>query len=242
MEVNGKVAIISGASGGIGRETARFFSKKGATVVLAARRKNKLEELSISLPNSLVVPTDMTHESDIKNLVKQTMDHFGRIDIIINNAGQGYDARVEKINIETFRKIFELDVVAPVVAMKEVIPIMKKQKAGSIVNISSGTALMYLPYMGAYSSMKRALAGLSLTAREELKKDNISVSVVYPFITDTDFEKNTIKDLPEEDEAWGDESGREIPPADPPKHAAEKILEAVTSGKPEIFAHKWMKR
>ena len=83
--------------------------------------------------------------------------------------------------------------------MQQVIPIMRKQGGGTIINISSGTALMYLPNNGAYSSLKRALASISLTAREELKKDNIIVSVVYPYITLTNFEKNTIKDsIPEE--------------------------------------------
>jgi short-subunit dehydrogenase len=125
--------------------------------------------------------------------------------------------------------------------MQQVIPIMRKQKEGSIVNISSGTALMYLPNMGAYSSLKRALASISLTAREELKKDNINVSVVYPYITDTDFEKNTIKDLgsveyPESDDDF------ELPKPDSAEYAAEKILEAIVGGKAEIFAHNWMKK
>jgi len=107
------------------------------------------------------------------------------------------------------------------------------------MNVSSGTALMYLPNNGAYSAMKRALASISLTAREELKQDGIVVSVVYPYITLTDFEKNTIKDpsLPQEEPAEG-----ELPfKPDTAEYAAQKMLEGLESGEPEIFAHEWMK-
>jgi short-subunit dehydrogenase len=98
---------------------------------------------------------------------------------------------------------------------------------------------MYLPNNGAYSAMKRALASISLTAREELKQDDIVVSVVYPYVTLTDFEKNTIRDssLPQQEPDEGS-----LPfPSDTAEYAAEKILEGVESGEPEIFAHDWMK-
>ena len=136
----------------------------------------------------------MSKIDDVKRMIRKVVEHFGRIDILVNNAGQGYDTPVEKTDIEVFRHIFDLDVVGPLAAMKEVIPIMRKQGGGAIVNVSSGTALMILPNNGPYSGLKKALAHISLTAREELEKDNIVVSVVYPFITLTDFEKNTIKD------------------------------------------------
>ncbi len=180
----------------------------------------------------------MTKVSEIKRLVEQTKEHFGRIDILINNAGQGYDAPIEKIDVDTFHYIFDLNVVGPLVAMQQVIPIMRKQGEGTIINISSGTALMYLPNMSAYSSSKRALGGISLTAREELKKDNIIVSVVYPYVTFTDFEKNTIKDLPNcEREIEGGGSF----PADTAEYVAQKILDGIESREAEIFAHDWMK-
>ncbi len=91
--------------------------------------------------------------------------------------------------------------------MQKVIPIMQKQKAGMIVNVSSGTALMYLPNISPYSSLKRALVGISLTAREELKEEGIVVSVVYPYIISTDFEANTISDVEEEADWEGDDDG-----------------------------------
>jgi short-subunit dehydrogenase len=229
---------VTGASSGIGLATARLLTAKGARVALASRSKDILERLSKELPNSLAIPTDMTKEDTIKRMVEQTKKHFRRVDILVNNAGQGYDAPIEKTNINTFRYIFELDVVGQLIAMQEVIPIMRSQGGGSIINVSSGTALMYLPNMGAYSAVKRALAGISLTAREELKKDNIVVSVVYPYITLTNFQENTITDFVDE---WEGEEGGSYHPADTAEYMAEKILEGIESGEAEIFAHDWMK-
>ncbi len=193
MNVRDRVVIVTGASSGIGLATAKLLVKQGAKVALVSRSMELLEKLSAELPDSIAIRADMTKIPEIKRMVDQTHEHFGRVDILINNAGQGYDAPVEKTDIDTFHYIFDLDVIGPLVAMQQVIPIMRKQGGGAIINISSGTALMYLPNMSAYSASKRALAGISLTAREELKTDNITVSVVYPYITLTEFEKNTIK-------------------------------------------------
>ena len=237
MNVRDKVVIVTGASSGIGLATARLLVKRDAKVALVSRSMEKLEKLSAELPNSIAIRADMTEIPEIKRMVDQTHEHFGRVDILINNAGRGYDAPVEKTDIDTFHYIFDLDVIGPLVAMQQVIPIMRKQGGGAIINISSGTALMYLPNMSAYSASKRALAGISLTAREELKTDNITVSVVYPYITLTEFEKNTIK-------ASGDnrEQGSGPSPGDTADYVAQKILDGIESGEAEIFAHDWMKK
>lgn len=240
MDIQDKVAIVTGASGGIGLATAKLLAQHGARVALAARSEGKLRSLSKKLPRSLPIPTDMTKPREIKQMIWQAREYFGRIDILINNAGQGYDAAVEKINIPTFRQIFELDLVGPLIAMQQVIPIMREQKGGSIVNVSSGTALMTLPNMGPYSSLKGALASLSLTAREELLADGICISVIYPYITLTDFEENTIKAVKEE--PWEGDEGDTFFPPDTAEFVAEKILEGLQSGEAEIFTHDWMKK
>ncbi len=239
MQIEDTVAIVTGASSGIGLATAKLLSQKGAKVALVSRSKVKLEELAKQMSGSITVPADMTNQQEIEMMIGKVMNHFGRIDILVNNAGQGYDAPVEKINIDTFHKIFDLDVVGPLITMQHVIPIMRSQKGGSIINISSGTALMYLPNMSAYSSLKRALVGISLTAREELKRDNINVSVVYPYITATNFEKNTIRNPDENEE--NDEGDAQIRKADPPEYIAGKIVEGIIHQDAEIFAHDWMK-
>ncbi len=246
MDVKGKVAIVTGASGGIGLATAKLLSSKGVKLSLVARSKNKLDELAKELPDSIAISADLSKVDEVRRMVKQTNDHFGRVDILVNNAGQGYDAPIEKINVDTFRCIFELDFLGPVVAMQQVTPIMRKQEAGAIINISSGLALMYLPGMSIYASLKRALSHISLTAREELKEDKIAVTVVYPYITITDFEKNTIKSSERNWENREDEEGSEGggPPFKPDtaEYVAQRIVEGIESGEAEIFVHDWMKR
>lgn len=239
MDIQNKVVIVTGASSGIGYATAKLLSEKGAKLVLVSRSKEKLQQLANELSDSLAVPADMTKTDEIKETIKRTQVHFNRIDVIINCAGQGYDAPVEKTNLDIFRHIFELDVVGPLVAMQQVIPVMRRQGGGAIMNVSSGTALMYLPNNGAYSAMKRALASISLTAREELKREGIVVSVIYPYVTLTDFEKNTIK----EPSLWSKEPEEsKLPfPADTAEYVAQKIIEGLKSGEPEVFAHDWMK-
>jgi short-subunit dehydrogenase len=242
MDVKEKVAIITGASGGIGLATAKILSNKGAKLVLVARSKDKLEKLAKELPNAVAIPADISKVDEVKNIVKQAYQHFGRIDILVNNAGQGYDVPVEKTDLDVFRYIFDLDVVGPVVAMKEAIPIMRKQGGGSIVNVSSGTALMYLPNNGPYSALKRALAHISLTARQELKEDKIAVSVVYPYITLTDFDKNTIKDASLQRQEETPEAQEAFSKADTAEYTAQRIIEGIETGEAEIFGHEWMKR
>jgi short-subunit dehydrogenase len=240
MSVKSKVVIVTGASSGIGLATARLLTRQGAKLALVSRSKEKLEQLSRELPDSLAVPADMTRIEEIKRMIKQTEEHFGRINVLVNCAGQGYDAPVEKTDVDILHHIFDLDVVGPLVAMQLVIPIMRRQGGGTIINLSSGTALMYLPNNGGYSSLKRALAHISLTAREELRNDNIVVSVVYPYMTLTDFEKNTIKDssLIHESEQ---QASTPFPP-DTAEYVAQKILDGIVTGEAEIFPHDWMKK
>jgi short-subunit dehydrogenase len=238
MEISGRVVIVTGASGGIGLATARLLASRGALLALVARSRDRLEMLAGELGDSAAIPADMTKTDEIADMVAETEKRFGRIDVLVNNAGQGYDASIEQIDLETFRHIFELDVVGPLVAMQRVIPVMRRAGGGAIVNVSSGLALMAVPGMSPYSSAKRALVGLSLTAREELRDDGIAVSVVYPYATLTDFEANTIK-VGGEQEPEQDEGGR-FPP-DTADYVAQKILEAIKTGEAEVFAHDWMK-
>jgi short-subunit dehydrogenase len=244
MDIEGKVAIVTGASMGIGLVTAKLLSQKGAKLVLVSRSKDRLTKLAKQLPNAMAVVADVSKVEEVKKMVKQAYEHFGRIDILVNNAGQGYDVPVEKIDPEVFHYLFDLDVLGQLVAIQEVVPIMRKQGGGAIVNVSSGLALMHLEHMGAYAALKAALAHLSLTAREELKGDNIAVSVIYPYITTTDFEIHTVKSgVASSSEDEDSEGAQEAwAKADPPEHAAKQIVEAIEKGTAEIVAHDWMKR
>src|ERR1700727_3171994 len=190
MEIKDRVFIVTGASSGIGLSTAVALSDRGAKVALLARSTDTLKELAQKLPGSLPVTVDMTQFDRVREAVRAVRQHYGRVDGLINHAGRSYAASIEEIDPAVFDEIFHLNVLGPIVAMQAVIPLMRAQGVGSLVNINSGTAFMTLPQYSVYSSSKRALLGFSLTARTELEKDHIVVSEVYPFITATNFGNN----------------------------------------------------
>jgi len=187
------------------------------------------------------VVTDMANEESIKNLIAETVKKFGRIDVLVNNAGQGLYGAVESIGIDDYRKIIELNVIGPLIAMQEVIPVMRKQGHGVIVNTGSMVSKNYFPYLGAYASTKYALNGLMLTARAELEKDNIIVSVMHPTMTLTDFGKNSIKT---DAVAQTMQSRRRegMPEPDTAEYVAKRIVLAIESGKAEVYAHDEMEK
>ena len=236
MDIKNKIVIVTGASKGIGLATAKLLASKGAQVVLVARSKTLLEEESKRLPGSFVVPTDMSKPASIKKMIGSVVKKFGRIDILINNAGQGIYGAVENTDIDSYREITDLNVIGPLVAMQEVIPIMRKQGSGVIVNTSSMVSKAYYPYLGAYASTKYALNALSLTARTELEKDNIVVSIMLPGMTATDFGVNAIKS---DKVAQTMQSRRreDMPEPDSAAYVAERILHTIESGKAEVMAH-----
>jgi NADP-dependent 3-hydroxy acid dehydrogenase YdfG len=129
LEVKDKVCIVTGASSGIGLAIARLLSEKGAYFVLVSRSKERLERLATEMPNSMAVPADMSKAFEIKRMVKEVVGHFDGVDVLINNAGVGYDAFVERIDSDTFHYVFDLDLVGPVVAMQQVIPHMRRRGA-----------------------------------------------------------------------------------------------------------------
>ncbi len=239
MQVQDKVVIVTGASSGIGEATAKLLAQHGAKLVLAARSQDKLTELVQELPGSLVIPTDMTNEEQVKEMIRRTEEHFGRIDILINNAGRGYYAPIERIDMQEYRDLFEVDVVGPLVAMQAALPLMRKQGTGMIVNISSGTTLMYRPGLGAYSSLKRALNALTLTARAELAQEGIIVSLVYPYITSTNFASVSTRRT-ESSERPPSQGNTSTPPPDTAEHVADLILATINSEAAETYAHDWM--
>ena len=126
MDIEGKTAIVTGTSSGIGLATARLLSKKGASVALVSRSKDRLIELSREIPCSIAIPADMSKTFEIKRMVKEVATRFGKIDILINNSGMGYDALTEKIDVDTYHYVFDLDLVGPLSAMQQVIPYMRK--------------------------------------------------------------------------------------------------------------------
>ena len=246
MDVRGKVVILTGASSGIGLATARLLAERQARLALVARSEQKIRELAAEIAGAVALPADLSDLDVARDVVSRVLDRFGRADVLINNAGQGYDAAVEKTDIAKLQYLFRLHVLAPLAMMQAVIPGMRAEGEGAIVNVSSGTSLMTLPNNGPYSATKRALNGLFLTAREELARDGIRVSVVYPFMTATHFEDETTAFSDPSgllsQESGGPVSSPDLPPPDPPDLVAQKILEAIEGGEAELFAHEWMAR
>jgi len=234
MDLKDKIIIVTGASQGIGLSTAEYLTGQGAKVVLAARSEDKLIELSKKLPDSLPIKIDMTNPDDIKKLINETLEKYGRIDILINNAGQGFYTSVENIDIDSFKKVMDLNLYSVVLAMQAVIPVMRQQGGGIIINVSSAVTKNYFPGLGAYSATKYALNAISLTARQELAPENISVSIVLPKMTSTNFMENSLGMDPEvvKSRMKGRLNDMII---DTPETVAEKIGELINSGQAELL-------
>jgi NADP-dependent 3-hydroxy acid dehydrogenase YdfG len=235
MDVQGKVVIVTGASMGIGAATARVFADAGAKLALAARSADKLAAVAASLPaqaETLIVPTDMTDQAQVRALIETAYDRFGQIDIVINNAGQAAVGAVATINPQLYRQIIELNLFGPLYMIQAVVPKMQAQGGGVIINISSNVSKMAIPGIGAYASTKYALNGLSLTARNELAADNIRVVLFHPGRTRTEFGKNALREHP------GDgprpQSDQPLPQPDTAEAVAHNILQAAISEPAEM--------
>ena len=236
MIVTGKVVLITGGSEGIGKVTAELLSREGAKVAVAARSKDKLDDVAAGLEDGLAVQVDMTDPTSITAMIETVHRHFGRIDILVNNAGQALRAPVTEIDVEDFKRLMELNVYGPLRAMQAVVPVMKAQGGGMIVNISSNVSKMAIPTIGAYAATKYALNGLTLTARNELASEGIVVSVMHPGATATAFGQNAINRMPA---SAGRPGGME---ADPPEAVADKILEAIREQPAEQYMSKEVER
>ncbi len=231
MQIKDKVVIVTGASEGIGAATAKLLAARGAKVVLAARKAEVLKKMEAELPGSFSVPTDMRKPDDIIDLVKKTIERFGRIDILINDAGQAQYGTIETVDVAGYQSIVELNVYGPLRSMQAVIPQMRKQGGGMILNVSSMVSKSYIPNLGSYASTKYALNALSLTARQELAKDKIIVSVFHPRMTGTNFGKNSIGARMFTDLASSPSTNNM--PIDTPEAVAEKILKQIGSEEAE---------
>jgi NADP-dependent 3-hydroxy acid dehydrogenase YdfG len=187
MDLPNKVVIITGASMGIGAATARAFVQAGAKVVLAARSEEPLVALARELGDekALAAPTDVTVRAQIDALVRRTLEHYGRIDILVNNAGVAMAGPVATMDTAKQERIFATNVLGPLYGIQAVVPQMRQQGGGLIINISSMATKLVIPTLGGYRATKQALNAISDNARLELARDNIRVLTVYPGQTDT---------------------------------------------------------
>ena len=186
-DLAGAVVIVTGASSGIGEATARLLYAAGAHPVLAARRADRLAALSDELGGALAVTADVTDRGDIRRIAETTLDRHGRINALVNNAGASLHLPLDQLDPDDFARALDLNVVSVLAMTQAVLPAMRAQGSGSIVNVSSGTTRIAPPGVGGYAATKAALNLLTEVMRKELAGEGIAVSLVVPSITATEF-------------------------------------------------------
>jgi short-subunit dehydrogenase len=195
MDLSQKVVVITGASMGIGEAIAKIFADHGAAIVFSSRDQARAEaaRARVGRPQqSLAVACDVCDPTQISALLRATLERFGRVDVWINNAGFGLIDSIEHMEREAYRRMFETNLFGAIEAMQQVIPVMKRQQTGCIINISSVAGYIAVPYMGAYGATKRALNGISRAARLELEGTGVSVVNICPGYVRTDFGQNAV--------------------------------------------------
>jgi len=183
-DLSGRVALVTGASSGIGDATARALANAGAKVVIAARRKDRLDALACELKQSgaevLAIAADLVREDENRRIVAQTEAHFGRLDILVNNAGVMHLAPIDEADSADWRRMLELNVLALMVSSQAALPGMRRRGGGHIVNISSTAGRIANPNAAGYAATKFGVVAFSEALRREVYKDNIRVSVIEP--------------------------------------------------------------
>ncbi len=183
-QLTGKVAVVTGASRGIGKAIALALAEAGADVVVAARDAKALDALSQKISSLGVkvaaVPTDVTQESQIINLFEQAVAKLGRVDVLVNNAGVFGGSPIESMTTDAWDKVIATDLRAPFICTREAFKIMKKQGGGRIINVASISAFRVRPNNAPYSAAKSGLIGLTETTALEGRSLGINCSCIYP--------------------------------------------------------------
>jgi short-subunit dehydrogenase len=223
MELRGKVVVVTGASMGIGEAIAKLFAEQEAGVVMLSREAARAEaaRARIGLPDRTVaLSMDVRHGEDIDRVLALTLHHFKRIDVWINNAGHGLIDSVAQVDMSSCRELFETNFFGVLSAMQAVIPVMRRQGGGTIINISSVAGHIPLPFHATYSASKFALNAISKAARVELKRDHIHVLTVCPGYVRTGFGENAV---------WGSER-KQVRPGSVRGISAERVARATLEG------------
>ena len=227
--LKGKVAVVTGASSGIGEAASRELASRGAAVVLAARDAERLAALEAGISASgglaLVVPTDVADRGSVEAMVRKTVEAFGAIDILVNNAGLGLSGRVAELRLEDLRRVFEINTVGPLNCIQAALPEMGS--GGRIINVSSVVGRRSIPKVGGYCATKFALNALSDALRVEIAERSITVTSVYPGTTRTAFRENSRR-TKDEKRGWR-------PTGLAPEEVARKVAEAAEKGPRDVY-------
>jgi len=198
-----KIAIVTGASRGIGRAISVALARHGATAVLASRDISKLQETADIIESnggkSLIVTTDLLNEDSIKNLVHKIKDEYGGLDILINNAGITHSAKLEDTTTAAWQQCMQVNATAPFILCRQALPLLKKSSTSYIINISSVVGVKGYPLQSAYTASKHALRGMTMSLAEELNGTNIRVHLICPGGVDTELIPQVRPDLKSHD-------------------------------------------
>jgi short-subunit dehydrogenase len=228
--MTGKRAILTGASGGIGRALAAALVKAGARVALASRNAGALESLAADLRaaggDAIVVPTDVTRDEDRSRLVEATVARFGGVDLLINNAGIGSWGHFATSTPEIMRQVMEVNFFAPAELTRVAMPHLTRGNQSAVVNIASMCGRKGMPAWAEYSASKCALVGISEALRGEFARFDVDVITVVPGLTNSGFEKN-----------WLRSDGRanlQFETGMSPEYLAAKIVDAIRANRREV--------
>ena len=236
-----KVWLVTGTSSGLGRSFVKAIAEKGDYIVATARNEEAILDLKTLYPGQVMaLALDVTNQEQIKQVVQTAVDKLGRIDVLVNNAGYGYRAAIEEGVEEEVELLFRTNFYGPVALIKAVLPCMRKQKSGAIINISSVAAVNTFAGSGYYSASKCALEGISSALKKELEPLGIKVMVVEPGAFRTNFSGRSLKQAAVSIHDYADTVGRRRIENDhshgtqcgDPDKGAKLIVEAVSTENP----------
>ena len=191
MDFKNRSVLITGASSGIGKQTAIEFAKLGSNIILVARRKEKLDELASELEkfnvSILVCQCDVSNKEQVKEMSKTVLEKFDSIDVLVNNAGFAIYGSVKDLSIDEIESQMETNYFGMMYCIKNFLPLMLKKKSGHIVNVASVAASFGLPGIASYCASKFAMLGFSEGLKHELKDTGVGITVVSPIMVRTDF-------------------------------------------------------
>jgi NADP-dependent 3-hydroxy acid dehydrogenase YdfG len=195
--IAGKVVVVTGASSGLGEATARLLSEQGATVVLGARRIERLRSLADALTaggaKALAVETDVTDRGQVQRLVDAAVEGYGRIDVLINNAGLMPQSLLERLKVDEWDRMIDVNIKGVLYGIAAALPHMQRQKGGHIINVSSVAGHKVGPGSAVYAATKHAVRALSEGLRQEVKAYGIRTTVISPGAVATEL-PNTVSD------------------------------------------------
>jgi NADP-dependent 3-hydroxy acid dehydrogenase YdfG len=195
--IKGKIVVVTGASSGLGEATARLLSAQGAAVVLGARRADRLQALAEDIEarggRALALETDVTRREQVKALVDSAVQTYGRIDVMINNAGLMPQAPIEQLKIDEWDRMIDVNIKGVMYGIAAALPHMQRQKSGHFVNVSSVAGHRVGPGFAVYAATKFAVRALSEGLRQEVKPYNIRTTVISPGAVATEL-PNSVSD------------------------------------------------